>query len=168
MTSFCRGFPFWPLRLAQYIPEFSFSSITAKNGGGFCGAGKQIFLEAFEKLLELSGQFAGEGRDPLEEQRDVSLAHSKLGDVMNHAGRDREALGHLRMVLEIDKRMAAADQNDPLATRKLFIAYIILGCVYRSPAGQQLAAPEKRTSRSRLRPLSRTRWRRQIRTTIWR
>ena len=98
-------------------------------------------IACFEKLLDLSGELAREGRDPVEEQRAVSLAHTKLGDAMTAAGRNREALDHLRIAVEIDQRMAAAYPNDLLATRKLFITYIMLGRVFRGRTGQPLAGP---------------------------
>jgi len=98
-------------------------------------------IEPFEKLLDLSEQMAHEGRDPEEEQRAISLAHTKLGDALSRIGRNREAVGHLRIAVEIDKRRAAADPNDLSATRKLFITYLMLGRVFRSRTGQQFAGP---------------------------
>ena len=100
-------------------------------------------IEAAERLLEISEELAREGLDRVEEERGVSLAHTKLGDTMSRVGRDREAWEHLRIAVEIDKRMAAADSNDLLATRKLFITYSMLGRVYRGKTGQNLVSPEE-------------------------
>ena len=98
-------------------------------------------IAPFEKLLDLSEQLARERHDPVGEERAVSLAHTKLGDALTRMGRNREAVDHLRVAVEIDKRMAAADANDLSASRKLFITYLILGHVYRSRTGQQFAGP---------------------------
>jgi len=98
-------------------------------------------IAPFEKLLDLSEQLAREHRNPVEEERAVSLAHTKLGDTLARMGRNREAMDHLRIALEIDKRMAAVDANDLSASRKLFITYLILGQVYRNRTGQQFAGP---------------------------
>jgi tetratricopeptide (TPR) repeat protein len=99
--------------------------------------------DAAEKLLELSEQLAREGRDPSDEERGLSLAHTKLGDTLNRVGRNREALEHLRIAVEIDKRRAAADPNDLQATRKLFITYHMIGRVFRSVTGEKLGSPEE-------------------------
>ena len=98
-------------------------------------------LEPFEKQLALSEQMARERHDTVDDQRAVSMAHTKLGDVLSRMGHNREAMDHLRVALEMDKRLAAMDANDLSATRKLFITYLILGHVYRNRTGQQFAAP---------------------------
>ena len=103
-------------------------------------------IEASKRLLDLAEQLASEGRDSTEERRGVSLAHTKLADSMSRVGRNREALDHLRIAVDIDKKRADADPNDLLATRKLFIDYIMLGRVYRSRTGQLLVSPAEAAS----------------------
>jgi tetratricopeptide (TPR) repeat protein/tRNA A-37 threonylcarbamoyl transferase component Bud32 len=93
------------------------------------------------KLLEISEQLAGERRDPVSEQAGVSLAHTKLGDVYGRMDRNREALDHLRIALDIDKRLASAEPDNLPRTRKLYITYIMLGRALRGRNGDQLAAP---------------------------
>jgi serine/threonine protein kinase/tetratricopeptide (TPR) repeat protein len=99
--------------------------------------------EVLWKQLEISERLAREGREPLEEQRGISLAHTKLGDVLASGGHDSEALDHLRVALEIDKRLASADPNNLLSTRKLYITYVMMGRVYRGSDGRRLASPEE-------------------------
>ena len=71
----------------------------------------------------------------------MSVAHTKLGDVYGRMERGREALQHLRLALEIDKRLCEAEPNNVPLTRKLYITYTMLGRVLRGRLGQQLGAP---------------------------
>jgi tetratricopeptide (TPR) repeat protein len=98
-------------------------------------------VEPFTKLLDLSTQLARERKDEDSAQADISLAHTKLGDVLNLVDRPREALDHLRVALEIDRRLAKTHPDNIPLTRKLYMTYNMLGRVLRSKNGQRLAEP---------------------------
>ena len=98
-------------------------------------------VEPFSKLLDLSVVLAAESKDPGEAQSGISLAHTKLGDVLGRLERYPEAYGHLRVALEIDKRLSDAEPNNMPLARKLFITDTMIGRVLRSRLGQQLGAP---------------------------
>ena len=68
----------------------------------------------------------------------VSLAHTKLGDDLNRVGQNRKALDHLRIAVEIDKRMSDADPNDLLATQAVY---------HLPPDGPRVPEPNRATTR---------------------
>ena len=95
-------------------------------------------LEPYLKLLALSAQLSREQKADPATDRDISLAHTKLGDVYGRIDREVEALPHLRTALEIDRRVSdAAPGNLPLL-RKLFVDYNMIGRIFRSHAGPAL------------------------------
>ena len=100
-------------------------------------------VEPFLKLLDLSTQLARERKNEDSAQADISLAHTKLGDVLNLVDRPKEALDHLRVALEIDRRLAATHPDNIPLTRKLYMTYNMLGRVLRSKNGQRLAEPDE-------------------------
>ncbi len=95
-------------------------------------------VEPYLKLLALSAQLSREQKADPATDRDISLAHTKLGDVYGRIDREVEALPHLRTALEIDRRVSdAAPGNLPLL-RKLFVDYNMIGRIFRSRAGPAL------------------------------
>ncbi len=90
-------------------------------------------VEPYMKLLSLALQGTSDS--------DISLAHTKLGDVLGRLDRQKEALDHLRLALAIDGRMSAAEPNNMSYTRKLFMDYSMLARVVRSRSGGQLVTP---------------------------
>jgi tetratricopeptide (TPR) repeat protein len=94
-------------------------------------------IEPYSKLLDLRTQLAREGKDPVAEQRGVSLAHTKLADAYIRTSRSREAFDHIRIAIEIDKKFAEADRNSVPLLRQLYIDHTILSLVFR--ANEQLA-----------------------------
>ena len=95
-------------------------------------------VEPYMKLLALETQLARDRKDPRAADSGISLAHTKLGDVLGRLDRPREALDHLRVALAIDGRLSAAEPNNMTLTRKLFMTYNMLGRLVRSRGGQHL------------------------------
>lgn len=69
-------------------------------------------IEPLTKLLDLEIQIASAESDQGEADGGISLAHTKLGDVLGALGRGKEALPHLRLALAIDKRLSEAQPNN--------------------------------------------------------
>ena len=97
-------------------------------------------IEPLSRLLDLDVQIAREESDRDESDGAISLAQTKLGDVLSTLGREEEALPHLRLALAIDKRLSGAQPNNGPLARRLFITYYMLGRVLRSRLGQPLGA----------------------------
>jgi tetratricopeptide (TPR) repeat protein/predicted Ser/Thr protein kinase len=93
------------------------------------------------RLLEISEQLALQKRNPDSEQRGISLAHTKLGDVYNRLGRAEESQQQLRIALEIDQRLYAAQPTNIPVMRKLYVTYSMLGRALRGRGGAQFAKP---------------------------
>jgi len=95
-------------------------------------------VEPFRKQLELAEQLAREKKTDAATDRDISLAHTKLGDIFGRIDRETEALPHLRTALEIDRRVSEAQPNNLPLLRKLFVDYNMIGRIFRSRAGPAL------------------------------
>jgi tetratricopeptide (TPR) repeat protein len=96
-----------------------------------------IAIEPYSKLLDIRTQLAREGKDPVSEQRGVSLAHAKLTDAYVRSSMPREAFDHVRIAMEIDKKFAEADRNNVPFLRQLYIDQTLLSLIFR--ANEQLA-----------------------------
>jgi tetratricopeptide (TPR) repeat protein len=89
-------------------------------------------VEPYTKLLELWTQMAAEKRDVRAERAGLSLAHAKIADSLVRTRRAKEALTHVRIAVEIDQEMVAADRNSVPRMRKLYIDYTLLALVFRT------------------------------------
>jgi eukaryotic-like serine/threonine-protein kinase len=87
-------------------------------------------VEPYMKVLALATRSG--------DQSDISLAHTKLGDVLGRIDRQQEALEHLRVALAINGRLSAEEPNNMTRTRKLFLTYSMLGRIVRSKSGAHL------------------------------
>ncbi|MEZ5940621.1 MAG: tetratricopeptide repeat protein [Planctomycetaceae bacterium] len=74
-------------------------------------------------------------------QRDLSVSHNKLGDVLRQMGQPQAALEHYEAGLKIREQLAAADERDAQAQRDLSISHNKLGNVLLQ-MGQPQAAFE--------------------------
>jgi serine/threonine-protein kinase len=84
----------------------------------------------YEKAHELARQVWQANPESAVAQRDLSLAHQKLGDVCLGL-RDRQAaLDNYQKALEISQRLADADPTSALAQRDLSVSHGRLGDVY--------------------------------------
>jgi tetratricopeptide (TPR) repeat protein/tRNA A-37 threonylcarbamoyl transferase component Bud32 len=90
-------------------------------------------VEPYVKLLEFATLIGSD--------TDISLAHTKLGDVLCRLDRQKEALDHLRVALAIDGKLSAKDPTSMTFTRKVFMDYNMLARVVRSRSGPQLVTP---------------------------
>jgi serine/threonine-protein kinase len=93
--------------------------------GGSAEAKKQ-----YEKAHDLARQVWEADRESAEAQRDLSVAHSKLGDVQLRLGDSKAALEHHKQALEVRQRLADADKASAQAQRDLSVSHNKLGDVY--------------------------------------
>lgn len=96
-------------------------------------------IEPYSRVLEIYTQLARENLHPQTEQENLSLAHAKLADAYAGLYRHPESLAHVRIAIEIDKKLVAANRNNTSLLRKLFVDYSLLSNIFR--ADESLAAP---------------------------
>jgi tetratricopeptide (TPR) repeat protein len=97
----------------------------------------------YGKLLTLSQELAAETKDEKAAQSGLSLAQTKLGEAYWRMGNNKDALEHLRLALAIDTTRAQASPDNMPVTRKLYITYMLLGQVLRTPTGRQFGSAEE-------------------------
>jgi serine/threonine protein kinase/tetratricopeptide (TPR) repeat protein len=93
----------------------------------------------YETALELARQVAEAHPDSREAQRDVAVAHNKLGDVSLRLGDTRAALEAYRAGLAVSRRLADADPASAEAQRDLAVSHDRLGDVYLRLGDSQAA-----------------------------
>jgi eukaryotic-like serine/threonine-protein kinase len=98
-------------------------------------------IEPYTKQLDLAVKLAPRRTDPVDAEARISLAHTKLGDVLGVLKRVPESLEHLHLALEIDKRLADSNPTNTLLGRKVYITYFLLGRTLSSAMGREYARP---------------------------
>ena len=98
-------------------------------------------IEPYLKMLEIANQLMAEIGENAASKAELSMAHTKLGDVYGRVERPEEALKHLRIAIEMHKQLAAAAPNDSRQTRMLYMTQIMIGRVLKSRTGQQYGKP---------------------------
>jgi tetratricopeptide (TPR) repeat protein/tRNA A-37 threonylcarbamoyl transferase component Bud32 len=81
----------------------------------------------YDKAHDLARQVWEANRDSAQAQRDLSVAHNRLGDVYLQLGDSKAALDSYKKDLEICQRLAEADKASAQAQRDLAVAHIKLG-----------------------------------------
>src|SRR5437763_9073 len=83
----------------------------------------------YQTAHDLSRQLADADLTDAQAQRDLSVSHGKLGDVLLRQGEGQQALTHYQDGLTIRQRLADADPKDAEAQRNLSISHNNIGNV---------------------------------------
>jgi tetratricopeptide (TPR) repeat protein len=83
-------------------------------------------LETYRKGLEMAEKVASTDEGNLEWQRDLSVAHTRIGSVLLRQGKRDEALAEYRAGLSIDEKLAAAYPGNPQAQIDLAVSLFSL------------------------------------------
>jgi serine/threonine protein kinase/predicted negative regulator of RcsB-dependent stress response len=84
----------------------------------------------YERAYEMAKQIADANPARTDAQRDLSIAHDKLGDLSLRLGDSRAALENYEQARALRQRLPEADQAASWAQRDLYVSYNKLGDVY--------------------------------------
>ena len=100
-------------------------------------------LAAYSHLLEMATDYKSAGMNDVDGPSMISLAHTKLGEVLAQMGRGPEALLHLHQALAIDEDFASNEPDSIRRLRKLSVDYFMMNWSYASPSGAATATKEE-------------------------
>ena len=98
-------------------------------------------VEPYQKVLEIATRLAPQRPNSLDAEASISFGHTKLGDLLGHLKRIPEAMAHLRLAVETDKRHSDSQPNNMVLKRKLFITYHISSRALSSSLASPYARP---------------------------
>ena len=119
------------------------------------GAGRrEEALAAYRRSLAIAEKLAAADPGNTEWQRDLSVSHDRIGDVLVAAGRREEALAAYRRSLAIREKLAAADPGNTEWQRDLSVSHDRIGDVLAARGGRGGAGglPQEPRDRARRSP----------------
>ena len=100
-------------------------------------------LAAYSHVLELATEYQSAGLSEVDGRSMISLANTKLGEVLAQMGHGPEALQHLRVALAIDEEFRAKEPDSIPRLRKVYVDYFMMNYAYASASGAASAQPEE-------------------------
>src|SRR5205814_2090293 len=111
----------------------------------------QKALTHYQDGLTISQRRADADPKDARAQRDLSVSHNNLGDVLLQQGEGQKALMHYQEYHKISQRLADADPNDAKAQTDLVISHYKLGRTQMQALRHQEAAASFEKGLARLR-----------------
>ena len=96
-------------------------------------------------------------------QRDLSVAHNKIGDLLRQNGKPTDALGNYKEAFSVRAKLAQADPENVQAQVDVAMAHYRLGQIHSSLGDKLEALNSFRSGKTLLEPIVR-----QTQNSIWR